>query len=88
MDSKEWLEAYRAGRADERQFLLHPTYVQGHCFPQGHMPVVTTSSKTPGHRLNMPALRPGDHIQPGPSPGGRQYRRRRLIRPRAVPLPA
>lgn len=47
MDSNEWLEAYRAGRADERQFLLHPTYVQGHCFPQGHMPVVTTSSKTP-----------------------------------------
>ena len=47
MNSREWLEAYKAGQADERQFLFHPTYVQGHCFPQGHIPARTTSSRTP-----------------------------------------
>ena len=30
MNSREWLEAYKADRADERRFLFHPTYVQGH----------------------------------------------------------
>ena len=30
MNSREWLEACKAGQADERRFLLNPTYVQGH----------------------------------------------------------
>lgn len=46
-NDEEILRARAQGREQFKKLLFAPTFVQGHCFPQGHICVTTTTSETP-----------------------------------------